>query len=223
MSRVVVQAAGLLFDMDGVLVSSIASAERCWKLWARHYSVPDWQNVTIPHGIPARDIVSHLAPWVDVAEGLRRIEDMEIEDVSDIITLPGARDLLESLPLERWAIVTSATDRLLAARLRAARMPQPERLISANMVTQGKPHPEPYLLGAARLGAAAKDCLVFEDAPSGVKAGAAARARVVGVLGTTLAETLRECGASWLVPSLAAVRAVAVEGGLAVTLEAVSV
>ncbi len=218
---VVVQASGLLFDMDGVLISSIASAERCWKLWAKDYGVPEWQDVTIPHGIPARDIVRHLAAWVDVAEGLRRIEDMEIEDVSDIITLPGARELLESLPLERWAIVTSATDRLLIARLRAAGLPQPERLISANMVKQGKPHPEPYLLGAARLGVEAADCLVFEDAPSGVQAGVAAGARVVGVLGTTPAQTLLECGANWLVLSLAAVRAVGSEGGLTVTLEPV--
>jgi sugar-phosphatase len=219
-SAAAVQAAGLLFDMDGVLVSSIASAERCWKLWAKHYGVPEWQNVTVPHGTRAEEIVRHLAPWVDVADGLRRIEDMEIEDVGDIVTLPGARELLESLPPERWAIVTSATDRLLVARLRAARLPQPERLISANMVTRGKPHPEPYLLGAQRLGFAAEDCVVFEDAPSGVQAGVAAAARVVGVLGTTPAQTLLENGASWLVPSLAAVRAEVREGALRLEIEA---
>ena len=220
MSRVVVEAAGLLFDMDGVLVSSIASARRCWKLWAKHYGVADWQAVEIPHGTRAEEIVRLLAPWVDVAEGLRRIEDMEIEDVSDIVTLPGARELLESLPLERWAIVTSATDRLLQARLRAAGLPQPERLISANMVTHGKPDPEPYLLGAERLGVAAKDCLVFEDAPSGVKAGVAAGCRVVGVLGTTPTETLRGMGATWIVASLAGVRAEVGGGGLRVEIEA---
>jgi len=220
LSQVVVEAAGLLFDMDGVLVSSIASARRCWKLWAKHYGVADWQAVEIPHGTRAEEIVRLLAPWGDVAEGLRRIEDMEIEDVSDIVTLPGARELLESLPKERWAIVTSATDRLLQARLRAAGLPQPERLISANMVTHGKPDPEPYLLGAQRLGFAAKDCIVFEDAPSGVKAGVAAGCQVVGVLGTTPDETLRKEGASWLVASLAGVRAVVSDGGLRVEIEA---
>jgi sugar-phosphatase len=211
----------MLFDMDGVLVSSIASANRCWRLWAKYYGVVvghDWQ---IPHGVRAEEIVKMLAPQVDVAEGLRRIEDMEIEDVHDIVTLPGARDLLESMPLERWAIVTSATDRLLVARLRAANLPQPERLISANMVTKGKPDPQPYLMGAERLGVPAKDCLVFEDAPSGVKAGVAAGCRVVGVLGTTPAEILLELGASWLVPSLAAVRAAEGPGGLTVTIDAV--
>jgi sugar-phosphatase len=211
----------MLFDMDGVLVSSIASANRCWKLWAKHYGVADWQDVEIPHGTRAEEIAKMLVPGIDVAEGLRRIEDMEIADVADIVTLPGARALLQSMPLERWAIVTSATDRLLQARLRAAGLPQPERLISANMVTKGKPDPQPYLMGAERLGVSAKDCLVFEDAPSGVIAGVAAGARVVGVLGTTPGETLLKDGASWLVPSLAAVRAVVSGDGLRVTIEAV--
>jgi sugar-phosphatase len=211
----------MLFDMDGVLVSSIASANRCWKLWAKHYGVPNWQDVVIPHGTRAEDIVRLLAPHADVAEGLHRIEAMEIADVQDIVTLPGARDLLQGLPLERWAIVTSATDPLLAARLRAAGLPQPDRLISANMVTRGKPDPQPYLMGAARLGVAAADCLVFEDAPSGVQAGVATGARVVGVLGTTPAEKLLADGASWLVPSLAAVQAVASPDGLTVKIDVV--
>jgi sugar-phosphatase len=211
----------MLFDMDGVLVSSIASANRCWRRWAAEYGIAvadDWQ---IPHGVRAEEIVMMLSPDVNVAEGLRRIEDMEIEDVHDIVTLPGARNLLESMPLERWAIVTSATDRLLVARLRAAKLPQPERLISANMVSKGKPDPQPYLMGAERLGVSPKNCLVFEDAPSGVKAGVAAGCRVVGVLGTTPGKLLRDLGASWLVPSLVAVTAVDELGGLAVRIEAV--
>jgi len=218
-SGAVLQAKGMLFDMDGVLVSSVASANRCWKQWAKHYGVEDWQQLVIPHGTRAEEIVHMLAPWVDVAEGLRRIEDMEIADVTDIETLPGARDLLESMSLERWAIVTSATDRLLVARLRAAGLPQPERLISANMVSRGKPDPQPYLLGAQRLGVAAAECLVFEDAPSGVRAGVAAGARVVGVLGTTPAETLLADGAIWLVESLASVQAVEQGDGLRVTIQ----
>ena len=174
----------------------------------------------IPHGVRAEDIVRMLSPTVNVAEGLRLIEDMEIADVADIVTLPGARALLESLPLERWAIVTSATDRLLEARLRAAKLPQPERLISANQVQRGKPDPQPYLMGAERLGVKPEDCLVFEDAPNGVKSGVAAGARVVGVLGTTPEAVLREAGVSWVVSSLAAVTAVVSVGGLRVGIEA---
>jgi sugar-phosphatase len=218
---VTVEAAGLLFDMDGVLVSSIASAVRCWRRWAAEYGVPDAEKVEIPHGVPARDIAQFLVPGVDVASGLKRIEDMEIADAGDIEVLPGTRALLDSLPLERWAIVTSATRRLLVARLAAAKLPVPERLISADMVTKGKPDPEPYLRGAEVLGLAASDCVVFEDAPSGVKAGVAAGCRVVGVLGTTPAEVLRGAGATWLVPSLAAVTAEIVAGGLQLRVETV--
>jgi sugar-phosphatase len=216
-----VEASGLLFDMDGVLVSSIASAVRCWRQWAAEYGVKDADKVEIPHGVPARDIAQWLVPGIDVASGLRRIEDMEIADVGDIVVLDGARALLESLPLERWAIVTSATRRLLVARLAAAKLPVPERLISADMVAKGKPDPEPYLRGAEVLGVSARDCVVFEDAPSGVKAGVAAGCRVVGVLGTTPAEELLAVGANWLVPSLAAVTAERVEDGLRLRVAAV--
>jgi sugar-phosphatase len=219
-SRVRLQASGLLFDMDGVLVSSIAGAVRCWRRWAAEYGVPHAEQVEIPHGIPARDIAQWLVPGIDVAEGLRRIEDMEIEDVGDLVLLPGAKVLLEGLPLERWAIVTSATRRLLVARLAAAQLPVPERLISADMVEQGKPNPEPYLRGAAVLGFDARECVVFEDAPNGVRAGVAAGCRVVGVLGTTPGAELLKAGAGWLVDSLAAVKAEVAGDGLRLELQA---
>jgi sugar-phosphatase len=221
LSVVQVDAAGLLFDMDGVLVSSIAGAVRCWRRWAAEYGVLDAEKVDIPHGIPARDIAQWLVPDIDVSAGLKRIEDLEIDDVGDLILVPGAKALLESLPLERWASVTSATKRLLVARLAAAKLPVPERLISADMVEHGKPNPEPYLKGAAVLGVAAKDCVVFEDAPNGVRAGVAAGCRVVGVLGTTGAEELLEAGANWLVESLASVTAEVMDGGLRLKVETV--
>jgi len=114
--------------------------------------------------------------------------------------LPGVKKLLADLPLERWAIVTSATQRLLLARLTAAGLPIPERLISGDMVERGKPDPEPYRRGAELLGFRPEECIVVEDAPSGVGAGKAAGARVLGVLGTHSAAELKE--ADWVVASL---------------------
>ncbi len=143
MSEVVVNAKALLFDMDGVLVSSIASAGRCWRAWGKHYGLAEWEKIEIPHGVRARDIVILLNPNIDPDEGLKLIEDMEVEDTHDIVLLPGAQALLNSLPKDRWTIVTSATKRLLIARLKAAQLPVPEELISAEMVVNGKPHPEP--------------------------------------------------------------------------------
>ena len=197
---VCVTAEGILFDMDGVLISSIESAVRCWRRWAKRYGVPNAQEFEIPHGVRSIDIVKMLRPDIDPQEGLRVIEDMEVEDVADLRVLPGVKALLESLPLERWAIVTSATRRLLLARLKAAGLPVPERIISAEMVERGKPDPEPYRRGAELLGFRPEECVVVEDAPSGVGAGEAAGCSVLGVLGTHSAAELH--GADWVVGSL---------------------
>lgn len=211
----------MLFDMDGVLISSIASAERCWKRWARHYGVPNADTFTIPHGIPARDIVKLAAPQVDQAEALRYIEDLEIEDVNDIDVLDGAGSMLASLPQGRWTIVTSAGSRLMEARVKAAKLPLPERWISADDVVKGKPDPEPYLRGAKLLGFAPGECVVVEDAPSGIRAGLAAGCRVMGVVTSHTREQVTEAGATWVVESLEDVRVTGVAGGLELELETV--
>ncbi len=196
---------GVLFDMDGVLVSSIGSVERCWRRWAAHYGVPNAEQIEIPHGVRALDIMRKLVPAIDTVEGLRLIEDMELEDLADLRVLPGAGELLRSLPADRWAIVSSATRRLLVGRLEAAGLPVPRLIISGDMVDRGKPDPEPYRRGAELIHTRPEDCLVVEDAPSGVQAGAAAGCMVLGVEGTHLPEELRQAGARWVVPSLAGV------------------
>ena len=195
-----VTAKGILFDMDGVLVSSIGSVVRSWRRWAKLYDVPDAESFEVPHGMRARDIIKTLRPDVDLQQATRAIEDMEVEDVADLRVLPGVKRLLDGLPLERWAIVTSSTRRLLLARLGAAGLPVPERIISGDDVERGKPDPEPYRRGAELLGLLPEECVVVEDAPSGVGAGKAAGCRVIGVLGTHSAEELAE--ADWVVPSL---------------------
>jgi sugar-phosphatase len=199
-----VKTKGILFDMDGVLVSSIGSVVRCWRQWAEHYEVPNAEIYEVPHGMRAIEIVKALRPDIDPEVGLRYIEDLEMDDVADLVVLPGVKALLDSLPVERWAIVTSATRRLLLGRLKSAGLPIPERIISADMVERGKPDPEPYRRGAELLGLRPEDCLVVEDAPSGVGAGLAAGSRVLGVVGTHSAAQLE--GAEWIIGSLAGVK-----------------
>ena len=207
-----IETKGILFDMDGVLVSSIGSVVRCWRRWAKMYDIPNADTYEVPHGMRAIDIVKSLRPDIDPEEGLQVIEDMEIEDTADLIVLPGVKALLESLPVERWAIVTSATKRLMLGRLKVAGLPVPERIISADMVERGKPDPEPYRRGAALLGCRAEECVVVEDAPSGVGAGKAAGCRVLGVLGTHSAEELWD--ADWVVGSLEGLKVTVDAGGL---------
>ncbi len=209
-------AQGFLFDLDGVLISSIGSATRCWRQWAKRYDVPGAESFVLPHGLPARDIISLLRPDVDQAEALRVIEDLELEDVSDLQVLPGVAALLNSLPPERWSIVTSCTLRLLKGRLRAAGLPEPVNVVSADHVTRGKPDPEPYRRGADLLGFAPADCIVVEDAVSGVSSGIAAGCRVLAVLSSTPADELG--AATWIAQSLDGVTATAHADGLQVTL-----
>jgi sugar-phosphatase len=212
MAQVTVTTKGLLFDMDGVLISSIGSVVRCWRRWAKLYDIPNAETYEIPHGMRALEIIYSLRPDIDAAEALRVIEDMEIEDTADLRVLPGVKPLLESLPPERWAIVTSSTRRLLLGRLWAAGLPVPERIISADDVERGKPDPLPYVRGAELLGLHPAECIVVEDAPSGVGAGVAAGCRVLGVLGTHEARELK--GAEWLVPSLENFSAISRKDGL---------
>jgi sugar-phosphatase len=183
-----------------VLISSIDAAVRNWRIWATRYGVPNPDEFVIPHGVRSIDLVKMLRPDIDPQEGQRAIEDMEVEDVADLRVLPGVKALLESLPPERWAIVTSATRRLLLARMHAAGLPVPERIITGEMVERGKPDPEPYRRGAELLGFRPEECVVVEDAPSGVGAGKAAGCRVLAVLGTHSAAELHV--ADWVVGSL---------------------
>jgi len=172
------EAAGLLFDNDGVLVDSMSSVEGSWGVWAETYS-PGFVLTYEYHGQRASEIVRQLVDEADFDEALAQINRLELELTNLTTPMPGAKELLSSLPSGSWTVVTSAGRDLGTSRLKAAGLPIPRHLVSADDVSNGKPNPEPYLLGAERLGLAPEQCIVFEDAPSGVTAGKAAGASVV--------------------------------------------
>jgi|tagenome__1003787_1003787.scaffolds.fasta_scaffold20933353_2 mannitol-1-/sugar-/sorbitol-6-phosphatase len=174
-------ARGLLFDMDGVLVSSAASAERAWAVWAAEYGVDFEAVLAVMHGRRSQDTAARFLPAERVAEAVARIDKIELDDAAGVPEVPGAGALLRSLPRSVWAVVTSAPVELAHTRIRAAGLPDPPKLVTAADVTRGKPAPDPYLAGAQALGLAASDTIVFEDAEPGVASGHAAGARVVGV------------------------------------------
>ena len=175
---------GVLFDMDGILVSSMGSVERSWTKWAALRGLAPDITTRLAHGRRAIETVGMLAPDLDPEQELKVIEDLEIADNEGLSVLPGVLDLLAALmPTSegkpRWTVVTSATERLARARMATGGVPVPEQLITADFVTRGKPHPEPFLAGAALLGFAPEDCVVFEDSASGAKAGREAGCQVV--------------------------------------------
>ena len=153
------------------------------------------------HGRPSISTVRDYLPNADHELENREVERREIADTAGIVPLPGAVRLLNQLPPHRWTIVTSCTRPLAEVRLRAAGLPLPKQFITASEIVNGKPHPEPYLKGAAMLGVVPEDCIVVEDVPAGIRAGKAGGMLVIGLQTSVEPSRLREAGADWVLRS----------------------
>jgi mannitol-1-/sugar-/sorbitol-6-phosphatase len=201
-----IHCAALLFDMDGVLINSTPAVARVWRRWAIEHGFNPDEVVARAHGRPSLTTVREYLPNANHEAENREVERREIEDLEGIVPLPGALDLLASLPPDRWTIVTSCTRPLAEVRIRAAGLPLPKKLITSNDIIHGKPHPEPYLKGASVLGFPPAQCVVLEDVPAGVRAGTAAGAKVIAFKTTVPESSLREAGADWILNDCSNVR-----------------
>jgi mannitol-1-/sugar-/sorbitol-6-phosphatase len=210
-SPVLIHCKGVLFDMDGILISSIGSVERSWTKWALMRGIDPEYALGVVHGRRSIETVALLRPDLNPETENTIIEDLEIEDTDGVEVLPGALELLTSLPAHSWTIVTSATAPLARVRLAACGIPVPHRIITAESVSQGKPHPAPYLAGAALLGFAPEESVVFEDAASGAQAGRAAGCTVVATTFSHSIESL--AAANYLIPDLTGVEVLSAPGG----------
>ncbi|GEC04564.1 phosphatase [Streptomyces spinoverrucosus] len=211
-----IHAQALLFDNDGTLVSSLESVHRCWTSWAGEYGITAERFAQVElHGRTAAEIAADLLPPEIVPEAVARIEMLEVADVPNggVRLLPGTYDFLTALPADRWAVVTSATRRLAEARLDAVGI-LPKTLIAADDVTRGKPDPEPYLLAARELGVDPAACVVFEDAPAGLRAGRAAGMTTVALATTHPAHELT---ADLVVEDLSALSALVTADGVEIS------
>jgi mannitol-1-/sugar-/sorbitol-6-phosphatase len=201
---------GLLIDMDGVLVDSTAAIARVWARWAARYNMDPIYVTAFAHGRTSRASIKDLLP--NDGPELHDEEDRwmlgaEIEDVADVVALPGARELLAAVPSAQRVVVTSAARNLAEVRLRAAGLwDLLHHLVTSSDIQNGKPHPEPYLKGAAALQLPPADCLVIEDAASGTRAGKSASARVLGIRTTSTDEELLAAGADWMANDCASLR-----------------
>jgi mannitol-1-/sugar-/sorbitol-6-phosphatase len=176
--------AAFLFDMDGTLLDSSAVVHRVWGTWAERHGIDVATLMANVHGVRSEDTIRRFAPaTADVATETQWILDAEVRDVDGVIALEGTQAFVEALAPGTWAIVTSAPRTLAEVRLRAAKLPIPQLMITAEDVQRGKPDPQGFLLGAQRLGVRIEECLVFEDSPAGVAAAKAAGADVAIVGG----------------------------------------
>lgn len=177
--------AAVLFDMDGTLIDSSGSTLRVWGAWAVRNGLDPATFLPTIHGVRGIDTISRLAlPGLDPALEAAGILAAEMDDVHDVVSISGAVEFLNSLPSESWAIVTSAPAELAKRRLAAAGVAMPDVMVSGEDVAEGKPHPQCFLLGAERLGVSIEDCIVFEDAHAGIKAGESAGAALMVITAT---------------------------------------
>lgn len=180
-SRARLTCSAILFDMDGTIVDSNACVIRQWQRWAELHelSLPDVLRVS--HGRRTLETMIMLAPHLKQPGELGRFLQQEERDVDGISAVPGALEIVSALPNFRWGIVTSSSMGVARSRLRCCGFPEPRVLITADDVEHGKPNPEPFLAAARDLGFDPSECLVFEDANSGIAAARAAGMQVVGV------------------------------------------
>ncbi len=179
----------LLLDSDGTLIDSYAPTQAAWVAWAERHGLDGETVATAAHGVPALQHIERWAPWLDARAEADAIEHQEATAEADVDAFPGAAELLALRP-GRVAVVTSGTRRLIERRFADAGLELPPALVVAEDIQRGKPDPEPYLLGAGRLGVEPADCLAVEDAPAGIASAAAAGCQVAAVAQTHAADAL---------------------------------
>lgn len=172
---------GLLFDLDGTLIDSLHAVDRAWTTWAIRHGLEPSDVLPLIHGRRSIESIRAIMPDIDAEAEDLVLRQIESSDTSGVVALPGAAALLEQLPPDRWGIVTSGTSDVARARLRATGIPIPPAAVFGEDVTFGKPHPEPYLLGASYLGLDPSDVVAFEDTRAGLQSIQAAGMRHVSV------------------------------------------
>lgn len=176
-------------------MDSTRSVDREWREWAARKGVDGDAIMAIAHGVRTIEVIRTVAPYLDAEAEAWEIENREAGSQEGVVVMPGALELVRSIPAARWGVVTSGSRLLATARLRYCGLPVPEVLVTSDDVTRGKPHPEPYLKGAAGLGIPPAECLVIEDAPAGIQSAHAGGMKVVGLASTYPAEKLSEADA----------------------------
>ncbi len=194
----------ILFDLDGVLVDSTTRVAETWERWARKHQLDPARVIAAAHGRRTIETVKLVAPHLAATEEVATLEASEASNTEGVFEVPGARELLQGLPLDAWAIVTSGIRAVATLRIRHTHLPMPKVLVCAEDIQRGKPDPEGYLTAAERLGVDPANCVVIEDTPPGLEAAHAGGMRSIGICGTYEAEALSM--ADHTIPHLRALR-----------------
>ncbi|MCU1273989.1 MAG: family hydrolase, partial [Bryobacterales bacterium] len=114
--RVEFNCGAVLLDMDGTLVDSTECVVRQWRNWAERHRLALEPILAISHGRPTLETIQLVAPHLATTEEVHAFDAAELEDSEGIKAIRGAASFVSALPADRWAVVTSASQKL--ARLR---------------------------------------------------------------------------------------------------------
>ncbi len=195
MSEALFRVDAILFDIDGTLVDSTEAVNRSWLAFAESRGLDGDAILAVCHGRRSEDTLAEFLSPDEVPTSLQELDALEMSDLYDVTPLPASRSLLEALPPDRWAAVTSGARPLMEKRLSVSGLPVPAVLVTAEDVSDGKPDPQGYLKAASDLGFDITRCLVIEDAPAGIGAGLNAGASVLGVATSHPADELGDAHA----------------------------
>jgi beta-phosphoglucomutase len=205
---------GVIFDMDGVLCDSEPFiCEAAIHMFAERHNVKALPEDFIPFvGAGENRYLGGVAEKYGVQLDLAADKQYTYDTYLRIIRgrlrpLPGVCEFIAGCRSRglKLAVATSADLVKLEGNLREIGIPTTtfDACVNGLEVEHKKPDPEIFLLAAERLNVPARDCLVVEDAPNGIRAGKAAGARCLGLTSSFDAETLHAAGADWIVSDLA--------------------
>jgi beta-phosphoglucomutase len=188
------QPRAVLWDLDGTLIDSMAYHLEAWndvlQPLGYHFSVESFlPTIGLRNTEIVRDFLKIDRPPAEIEQILLTKEERyrSIMRERGLPLLPGVEHWLTTLRADGWqhAIVTSAPRLNVEAAIFATHLDRlVDTIVCAENVINGKPHPEPFLLAADRLGVAPAHCIVVEDAPAGLDGARRAGMKSIGVLTT---------------------------------------
>lgn len=208
---------GIIFDMDGVLCDSEPLiAEAAGRMFHEKYGVPATPEDFQPFIGTGEDrflggVAEKYGVQFELGVDKARTYEIYLRLIPGRLQpLPGAHEFVADARARglKLALATSADRVKMQGNLAALRMPESQfnAVVTGSEVLRKKPYPDIFLRAAEKLGVAPVDCLVIEDAPSGLQAGQAAGCRCLGITSTFGADNLRAAGADWIAPNLAVAR-----------------
>ncbi|PVZ96669.1 hypothetical protein BB558_007411 [Smittium angustum] len=197
----VLTAEGLLFDLNGTLINTVKCVQKYWGIYSKEYDINPKELLKFSHGVQTIDILNRLLP-----ENIENnptlaltIENRIAGDVEGVEVVPGTKELLNSINNDSWGIVTSGTEMMARTRLEQMSIPAPKHFFTADNTKRSKPNPDGYIACAQSIGVDPANCIVFEDAPAGIKAGLTAGCTVIGIISSHTEEQLLNNGVSFCI------------------------